>query len=164
MKASLLCTLAIVLCTCVRAQTTDSLWTDADAANYAREHSDPNNWDMERFTEDLADSQDSTYRQMLSPALYNLPAPVPTYEWGFVNMRITKLSIADKTILGAAYTYAYDQYRPRPVGDTISYYRPYFNIFVLTDTVGDGTRALMVNSRNAPHYLGTGKQLTSVGR
>lgn len=163
MRTSLLCTFTVLLCTCVRAQKADSIWSEADRLRYAREHADPGSWDMDLLKEDLVNSHDTAFVRRLSPALHNMPAPVPPYDWGFVNMRITELSIAKKTILGATYTYAFDQYRPRAMADSLAYYRNYFNIFVLTDTVGDGTRALMINSRNAPHYLGTGKQLTSVG-
>ena len=163
MKTLLLLALTVCICTRVPAQIQDSVWTQADAADYVIRHNDSATWDMELFAEDLADENDTAWSQSLEPALHPLPTPVPAYNWGFVNMRITELKIADKTILGATYAYAYDQYRHKPTEDSLAYYGTFFNIFVLTDTVGDNTRALMVNSRNAPHYLGTGKQLTSIG-
>ncbi|WP_420457900.1 hypothetical protein [Neolewinella sp.] len=163
MKSFLLLALTVCSCTRVLAQMLDSVWTQADAADYVTRHNDSTTWDMELFAEDLAHESDTVWARSLKPALSPLPTPVPGYDWGYVSMRITELDIADKTILGATYAYAYDQYRHKPTEDSLAYYGTFFNIFVLTDTVGDNTRALMVNSRNAPHYLGTGKQLTSIG-
>lgn len=161
--------IGLCLCTCVPAQLNaqhhppDSVWNEEDAARYARERMDSSLWNMERFAEDLKFSQDAEFAGGLTVPLYDLPSPVPDYDWGYVNMRVTELDLPGKTVLGATYAYAHDEYRPMPVGDTAAYYRVYFNILVLTDTLGDDTRALYINSRNAPHYLGSGKQLTSIG-
>ena len=163
MKSFFLFVLTVCICTRVPAQIRDSVWTQADAADYATRHNDSTTWDMERFADDLTHKTDTAWTYRLKPALHPLPIPVPAYDWGYVNMRITELAIPGRTILGATYAYAYDQYRPKPAGDSLAYYGTFFNILILTDTVGDDTRALMINSRNAPHYLGTGKQLTSAG-
>ncbi len=149
----------MILSTRVRAQA-PAPWTDADAARYARERMDSSLWDMPRLVDDLSFSFDSLE---VAPPLVNLASPVPEYDWGFVSSRLTKLELTGKRIDGITYAYAYDAYRPAPADDTLAYYRTYFTIYVLADSAHQDQRMSTVISRNYPHYLATGKQVTSIG-
>ncbi|PPK85452.1 hypothetical protein CLV84_2350 [Neolewinella xylanilytica] len=158
MRILLFC-LAVLFGTHIHAQS-PSPWTEADAARYARERTDSTLWDMPRLAEDLSFSFDSLE---VVPPLVNLASPVPEYDWGYVSSRLTSLDLAGRRINGVTYAYAYDEYRPAPTDDSLAYYYTYFTIYVLSDSVHLDQRMSSVISRNYPHYLAAGKQVTEIG-
>jgi hypothetical protein len=150
----------LVACTCVRAQTAERVWLEEDAARYARERSDSTLWDREQLLQDLQYGYDPSE---LRPALSDLPAPVPAYDYGYVAMRPTTLTIGEVHIEGITLAYAFGPYRPAPEGDTAAYYATHFTLYVLTDRPDRDSATHHVSSRNYPHYLATGTWRTSVG-
>ncbi|CAH0999109.1 hypothetical protein LEM8419_00405 [Neolewinella maritima] len=154
--------LALFLCTCVPAQTvSDSLWTPQDAARYARNRADSSLWDRELLSlEPSAYRYDSTEVQ---PALSFWPIPVPAYDYGYGSVRTTVLRVAGRSIFGSTMAYAHGPYRPHPMEDSLAYYQTSCTIYILTDRPDDDSGTFHLVSRNYPHYLTTGKRLTSVG-
>lgn len=160
MRLLLLLAFTTFLCTGVRAQKKTKPWTDTDAAEYARRANDSTSWDKELFKLDLEYAEDlATYPLGLN----GQPSPVPAYDWGYVSSRPLELEVTGKRITGHSLAYAYDEYRIRPAGDTAAYYGTACNLLFLTDAGEEDPGNNMIVSRNAPHYLATGRMATSIG-
>lgn len=138
-------------------------WTYEDRQQYAAQQKDTSLWDMKMFAEDLEFYKDEEASWPIAPAISEYPSPVPEYDWGSGYIANLELTIDGKVIEGKSIGFAKDKYRQHLFSDTSHYYLNYFNIFILSDLDRDTISSNAIVSRNYPHYLSTGKTLTSKG-
>lgn len=152
----------ILLSTCALAQKSNKAWTEADRIRYAQRQADPTTWDTTMLREDLKWHLEPP-SWPTQPAIQKIPSPVPDYDWGYCALGTLETTIGNRTVIGYNVAYAKDSFRLADFSNPEAYYQSYFTILVLTDWTQSSNRAAHIVSRNAPHYLASGKFKTSTG-
>ncbi len=139
------------------------LWTLEDGRAYAHRNYDPSKWNPDRLKGDLEAVREN--KHPIKPALSDYPSPVADYDWGYGMIGKLETRIGERTLKGTTVGYAIDsKYHPEPAAVKGDYFATRFNLLILTDHLANDGTANHIVSRNYPHYLATGSQLTSQGR
>lgn len=136
-------------------------WTPERRIRYSKRRLDSRYWDMMLFQEDL--SLHNSIDRSLSPAISDFPSPVPSYENFNGSIQWPEFKIGNRTISSSCLLWGRCVVNEELFSNRDHTLRSYFNIFVLTDRSGEGTKSLSMASRNYPHVFSSGKQTTSVG-
>lgn len=137
----------------------DTLWTYSDRLKYSNRNNDPTLWDLDMLKDDL-----NLLKQINWPtktAISNYPSPVAEYDWGVSYTNKLNVEIQGKQLKGLFVANAKDKYRV--LKDSSDFFKVKFNLLYLTDLPDEKKSANSIISRNYPHYLSTGKQITSQG-
>lgn len=141
---------------------TQEKWSPLDQEEYNLKRQDSSKWFIKYLEVDLSNVQEDTLKVRLPITDY--PSPVPLYEKNGSSIWPLRLKINSKAISGYTLSHAKDKYNKHLFKDSIGEfeYKTFFNILFYTDTPLE-TRNRVI-SRNYPHYLNVGTQLTSLGK
>jgi hypothetical protein len=137
------------------------LWTLEKRRDYARRNDDPSKWDLKLLQLDQKKVAERDPKAVQS-GISDYPSPVAAYDWGYGMIRPFRVKVGERTLAGVSVGYAICKHHPEPNAVAGDFYTTRFNLLVLTNRFEDSANEIV--SRNYPHYMATGAQLTSQGK